>query len=58
MINLLEENGMLKDVFNSIATAIKERCQIRFGLDPEVLILKMDGTPLNQNHSIKLFNLN
>jgi cobalt-precorrin-5B (C1)-methyltransferase len=58
MINLLEDNGMLEDVFNSIATAIKELCQERFGLNPEVLILKMDGTPLNQNHSIKLFNLN
>jgi cobalt-precorrin-5B (C1)-methyltransferase len=54
MINLLEENGILKDVFNSIATAIKERCLERFGLDPEVLILKMDGTPLNQNHRINL----
>ena len=54
MINLLEENGMLKDVFNSIATAIKERCQESFGLDPEVLIVKMDGTPLNHNHRINL----
>jgi len=54
MINLLEENGLLKDVFNSIATAIKERCQECFGLDPEVLILNMDGIPLNQNHRINL----
>ena len=56
MIDLLEENGILKDVFNSIATAIKERCQERFGLDPEVLILNMEGMSLNQNHNIKLFN--
>jgi cobalt-precorrin-5B (C1)-methyltransferase len=54
MINLLEDKDLLEPVFNSIAMAIKERCQERFSLQPEVLILKMDGTVLNSNHKVKL----
>jgi cobalt-precorrin-5B (C1)-methyltransferase len=54
MMDILEREGLLEKVFNSIALAIQERCQDRFDLMPEVLILKMDGTLLNTNHCVKL----
>ena len=54
MMDILEREGLLEKVFNSIALTIQERCQERFDLMPEVLILKMDGTLLNTNHCVKL----
>ena len=54
MMEILEREGMLEMVFNSIALAIQERCHEKFDLKPEVLILKMDGTLLNSNHRVEL----
>ena len=54
MMDILEREGILEKVFNSIALSIKERCQERFDLMPEVIILRMDGTLLNTNHRVKL----
>jgi cobalt-precorrin-5B (C1)-methyltransferase len=54
MMDILEREGLLEKVFNSISLAIQERCQERFDLMPEVLILKMDGTLLNTNHGVEL----
>ncbi|WP_321421417.1 cobalt-precorrin-5B (C(1))-methyltransferase CbiD [uncultured Methanobacterium sp.] len=54
MMGILEREGLLEKVFNSIALSIQERCQERFDIKPEVLILKMDGTLLNSNHQVKL----
>ncbi|KAF5080987.1 Cobalt-precorrin-5B C(1)-methyltransferase [anaerobic digester metagenome] len=56
MIEILEREGMVDMVFNSIASSIKERCQDRFDLKPEVIILKMDGTVLNSNYRVELLN--
>ena len=56
MIEILEREGMVEMVFNSIASSIQERCQGRFDLKPEVIILKMDGTILNSNYPVKLLN--
>ncbi|WP_209625116.1 cobalt-precorrin-5B (C(1))-methyltransferase CbiD [Methanobacterium petrolearium] len=54
MISVLETEKLTEPVFNSIAQSVKERCQERFDINPEVLILKMDGTVLNNNHQVKL----
>lgn len=54
MMVVLEEYGLLKVTFNSIASSIKERCQERFPGDLSVLIVKMDGTILNSNHQIDI----
>ncbi len=54
MMDILEREGLLEKVFNSIAISIKERCLERFDIKPEVLILKMDGTLLNSNHHVEL----
>ncbi|NYB52274.1 MAG: cobalamin biosynthesis protein CbiD [Methanobacteriaceae archaeon] len=54
MIEILEKENMTEAVFNSIAQAIRERCQESFNIYPEVLILKMDGTVLNSNHKVKI----
>lgn len=54
MIKVLDTKNMTESVFNSIAQSIKERCQERFSINPEVLILKMDGTILNSNHQVEL----
>lgn len=54
MIKILEKEKLTESVFNSIAHAVKDRCQERFNITPEVLILKMDGTVLNKNHDVKL----
>lgn len=56
MIEILEREGMVERVFNSIASSIQERCHERFNLKPEVIILKMDGTVLNSNYPVKLLN--
>ncbi|GAB4317663.1 MAG: cobalt-precorrin-5B (C(1))-methyltransferase CbiD [Methanobacteriaceae archaeon] len=47
MIEILEENNLVKDVFNPIAESIKHRCQERFSIDLKVIIVRMDGTILN-----------
>ena len=54
MIEVLDSENLTETVFNSIAHSVKKRCQERFKLEPEVLILKMDGTILNSNHTVKL----
>ncbi len=56
MIEILEREGMVEMVFNSIASSIQERCQDRYDLKPEVIILRMDGTVLNSNYHVKLLN--
>ena len=56
MIEILGREGMVERVFNSIASSIQERCQDRFDLKPEVIILKMDGTVLNSNYRVELLN--
>jgi len=54
MIGLLERENMVKPVFNSIAQAIEKRCQERFDVCVDVVIVKMDGTVLNSNHQVEL----
>lgn len=54
MINLLNEENLVKPVFNSIATSIKELCQDKYGMNFDVVIVQMDGTVLNQNHEIRV----
>lgn len=54
MIEALDSENLTETVFNSIAQSITKRCQERFNLKPEVLILKMDGTILNNNHNVEL----
>lgn len=56
MVEILEREDMVENVFNSIASSIQERCQDRFNLKPEVIILKMDGTVLNSNYQVELRN--
>jgi cobalt-precorrin-5B (C1)-methyltransferase len=56
MIKILEREGMVEMVFNSIASSIQERCQDRFNLKPDVIILKMDGTVLNSNYRVELLD--
>ncbi|HMK53150.1 MAG TPA: cobalt-precorrin-5B (C(1))-methyltransferase CbiD [Methanobacteriaceae archaeon] len=53
MTSILEENNLSLPVFNQIADSIKERCQERHNMEFEVMILKMNGTILNSNYSIK-----
>lgn len=48
MIDILEENNLVKDVFNPIAKSIKHKCQERFSIALEVIIVRMDGTILNK----------
>ncbi len=50
MIGLLEKNGLTKTVFNSIAQRIKALCIEKFEMDFNVVIVKMDGEILNNNH--------
>ena len=54
MLEILEREEMAEKVFNSIAQAIQKRCQEKFNIVPEVIILKMDGTILNNNHNVQL----
>jgi cobalt-precorrin-5B (C1)-methyltransferase len=56
MMTILDEQGILKKTFNSIANSVKERCQERYHGELEVVIVKMDGTILNSNHQVKLKN--
>jgi cobalt-precorrin-5B (C1)-methyltransferase len=51
MIDLMETEGISEKVFQNIAHAIKEKCQDRYPLKMEVIIVRMDGTVLNPpNH--------
>ncbi len=56
MINLLDEVNLVITVFNSIAEAVKDRCQDKYHGLLDVVIVKMDGTVLNSNHSVSFKN--
>jgi len=47
MLDVLEAENLTVDVFNRIADAIRDRCQERYKMDFNVVIVKMDGTVLN-----------
>ena len=49
MLDILNEINLQKDVANSIATAIKERCMQRFELELDVFLVDMEGNFLNDN---------
>ena len=49
MLDILNEINLQNDVANSIATAIKQRCNQRFGLDLDVILVDMEGNYLNNN---------
>ncbi len=49
MLSILDEMGVSKEVLNSIALAIKERCKQRFDLDLNVILVDMEGNYLNDN---------
>lgn len=55
MMEILKQENLQKETFNSIAHAIKERCQDIFPGKLDVIIVKMDGTVLN---SVNLKELN
>jgi cobalt-precorrin-5B (C1)-methyltransferase len=52
MMNLLDNENLVEPVFNSIADAVKERCQEKYNGELNVVIVKMDGTVLNTNHEV------
>lgn len=54
MINILEENELVRPVFNHIADSIQERCLERYHMEFEAVIVNMDGTVLNSNHSVTI----
>ena len=49
MLDILDEIGLQKEVANSIATAIRERCAQRFELELDVFLVDMEGNYLNDN---------
>jgi cobalt-precorrin-5B (C1)-methyltransferase len=49
MLDILTEICLQKEVANSIATAIKQRCMLRFELDLDVILVDMEGNYLNDN---------
>ena len=49
MLDILTEINLQKEVANSIATAIKERCNQRFELELDVILVDMEGNYLNDN---------
>ncbi|MDO8870529.1 MAG: cobalt-precorrin-5B (C(1))-methyltransferase CbiD [Methanobacteriaceae archaeon] len=49
MIDILIQSHKEKEVFNSIARAIKENIKDRYHLELEVIIVRMNGTVLNSN---------
>lgn len=49
MLDILNEINLQKEVANSIATAIKQRCKLRFELDLDVVLVDMKGNYLNDN---------
>jgi len=54
MIDVLNEFNMVLPVFDSIADSIKEICSAKYQMEFDVVILRMDGTVLNDNHEIKV----
>lgn len=48
MINILDTEGMTFDVFNQIGKSIKERCQEKYNINFDVIIVTMDGRILNK----------
>lgn len=50
MINLLDKEGLTTDVFDEIARTIKDRCEKKYGINFDVIIVKMDGTILNNTN--------
>ncbi len=54
MIDLLDEENLVYPVFNSIAKAIKDLCHEKYDIEFDVVIVRMDGTILNQNHDIEI----
>jgi len=51
MIDLLEKQKLLKPVFNSIATNIKDICTEKFKMEFDCIIVNMKGDILNNNHT-------
>ena len=49
MLDILTGINLQKEVANSIATAIKERCNQRFELELDVILVDMEGNYLNDN---------
>lgn len=49
MMAILEECNLSREVSNSIALAIRERCMQRFELDLNVILVDMEGNYLNDN---------
>lgn len=49
MMDILNEINLQREVVNSIATAIKQRCMQRFELDLDVILVDMEGNYLNDN---------
>ena len=49
MMAILDECNLSREVSNSIALAIRERCMQRFELDLNVILVDMEGNYLNDN---------
>ena len=49
MLDILSEINLQKEVANSIAAAIKQRCMQRFDLNLDVILVDMEGNYLNDN---------
>jgi len=54
MIDILDEENLVYPVFNGIAKTIKDLCHEKYEMDFDVVIVRMDGTVLNQNHEIEV----
>ena len=54
MMSILDEIGLSKEVCNSIASAIQERCMQRFDLDLDVILVDMEGNYLNDNMDFRI----
>ena len=52
MLDILDEINLSREVSNSIASAIHDRCMQRFGIDLNVILVDMEGTYLNDNMKI------
>jgi cobalt-precorrin-5B (C1)-methyltransferase len=54
MISILQREGLVPKVFNSIATSIQNRVLETYEIKLEVLIMEMNGNILNNNHQVGL----
>lgn len=54
MIDVLNEFDLVLPVFNSISDSIKELCSAKHQMNFDVVILRMNGTVLNDNHEIEV----